>query len=626
MIVNVLPKLLNCLLCYSVYYLIFNSNLSAQTRNLFLISSDKNINTYHNRSNLGLTSDTNNFRFTFSDDFHSTIISGTTPIYREENLLNLQSVYKYSTLLSPLFEVRSFVVKDNYLTTNRTEYNSILSGLQFKPTNYLQTSTLFGFRQDVQQEIKDKGFGFTFITQLDSAIELPIFSNSIFQMEKYIVGDRTLSSKNGIIGMSSNFANNGYDSIQVRYFEHQSDFYISADSNILNLFKIKNNIRSRKEDVVSVLNILNYPLTSNLIVNLNTSVDSRNIGNSYKYFNFKQSNLFPTNVKELRLGGAIQLLYNFDDGSFSTGIGYTERNEDHFLNKIDSVPENIFSQKEKQELQLNNSTQRTNIWGRYSQVISNTDLINFQFSSGILKYNTPSTENVEDRDELAINISLEEQHVFHKNLIMRTTSDVLLTHNVYLLKERSANNLWNRVIRFGVNFVFTPTPYFRSTNSFDVLANYSVYDFESTRSDVKSYSYRQFRLIDSTKWKFNSNFEGILHVQFREYIRGQFAWNSFSERPEEFVDELFFSPTIKYSLDEISFSSGLKSFQQIRYRYVAEKRIYYDNFISAGPTIQISWKKNNFELLCTGWRDYRFLSGERISIINDFQLSAKYLW
>lgn len=613
-----------------VAFLFFVSLLNGQTThapiNFFQFNSDKNINTYQNRGNLDFLNNFGKLNLNLKDNYNSITVAGTTPIYRDENIFSFKSNYKYSDKFSPIAELNSFTVKDNYLTTNKTEFKSLSLGAKFVPINWLNTTAQIASRQDLQQGEKDNGIGYIFSANIDSSQEFFLSPSSFFQFEKYDLGKRIILNSNAIASTVNKFAESGLDSFQVKYFSHQSDFYVFSDSTIAARYKVKNNIRSRNENIISFSNFLNYPISNNLYANVKTSFDLRNIGNSYKYFNFKTTSLFPTNVKELKLDGSFQVNYNSTDYLFSSGVGYSERSEEHSVNKVDSVSENIFTQLENHELLLNNTSRKTNLWGSFEKNISESDNIKFQFSTGILRYDTPSNDNLEDRDELTINILAEEKHIFTNNFVMTTTSDLILNHNVYLLKERSANNLWNRILRLGTSFIFIPNEYLYTTNSFDVLANYSVYDFESFRLDVRSYSFRQFRFLDSTIFKINKKFDAVIHLQFREYLRGQFSWHNFSEKPEEFVDEVFFSTNLKYSEEAEAFTVGMKYFQQIRYRYVDNKKFYYDNFLNVGPTIQLSLKTNNFEFLGNAWRDYRFFSGKNISVINDFRLTIKYSW
>ncbi|MDA0986609.1 MAG: hypothetical protein O3A55_03290 [Bacteroidetes bacterium] len=598
---------------------IFPQTFNSPPINYFQFNSDKNINTYRNRGNINLYASTLNFKLNISDEINSTFISAKTPIYRDENLFFLKSVFSENINFKPVVELRSFIVRDNYQTENKNEYNSILGGVEFKPTNNLQTTSMVGYRNDNQQTINDNGFGYFFNAKIDSAEASIFLPASFLQIEKFSLSNRTLSTINGNIIAINKFTENGYDSIQIKYFDQRSDFYVATDSAL-------KNIRSRVDNIISLQNIFNYPLSEKLFLNFKTLVDLRRINNSYKYYNNSQPSLFPTSVRDFKLGGIIQINYFQKDFQLATGIGYSENNEEHFLTDIQSVQDNIFSARQDLEFQLNNFTKKTNIWARFYKSLSASDYLNLNFSSGILHYNTPSNNNFEDRDELTINTSIEEKHIFNSNLILTSVFDFTLLHNVYLLKERSGNNSWNRVLRLGTNILFTPADNFYSVNSFEVLANYTAYDFERVRANIKSYSYRQFRLIDSTIVKINSDFDAIVYLQFREFLRGQLAWDQFSERPEEFVDEIFFTPNIKYSVSSGNLILGLKYFQQIRYRYIEKVKTYNDDFISIGPTFEINWKQNNFDFSIKALREYRFTSGKNAGVVNDFQLSSRYFW
>ena len=109
-------------------------------------------------------------------------------------------------------------------------------------------------------------------------------------------------------------------------------------------------------------------------------------------------------------------------------------------------------------------------------------------SIGILRYDTPSDQNLEDRDELLVALTLSTWHSVSRSLELGVVLDGTVDHLVYLLKERSANNNYNRVLRLSPRTIYRPAPWLYSLNAFEVLANYPVYDFEQQLPSVKSFS------------------------------------------------------------------------------------------------------------------------------------------
>ena len=150
--------------------------------------------------------------------------------------------------------------------------------------------------------------------------------------------------------------------------------------------------------------------------------------------------------------------------------------------------------------------------------------------------------------ELLITLSGRESHRWNEYFDISVTAEVTLNHIVYLLAVRSANNNWNRIFRLAPELTYTPSPTMRMVNTFEVLANYTVFDYETLVPTVESYSYRQFAFLDSTSYDMSSHMglDFLLHV--RLYERGELQWEAFTERPQQYFQEVTFSPAVRYTI------------------------------------------------------------------------------
>jgi hypothetical protein len=85
--------------------------------------------------------------------------------------------------------------------------------------------------------------------------------------------------------------------------------------------------------------------------------------------------------------------------------------------------------------------------------------------------------------------------------------------------------------------VYRPVRAVTSINTLEVLANYTVYDFEQLLTSVKSYSYRQFGWLDSTSFDLTHSLGIDFYSYWRVYQRGQLNWSEFRERLENSATE-----------------------------------------------------------------------------------------
>ena len=103
---------------------------------------------------------------------------------------------------------------------------------------------------------------------------------------------------------------------------------------------------------------------------------------------------------------------------------------------------------------------------------TNRDSVGFRISSNRLRYDTPDTNNFDDRDELRILFESGYAHKFANDFSFKLRSSVNINHIVYLFGERSADNHWNRVFLISSDITAKLSPRLQTNQSFGVLANY----------------------------------------------------------------------------------------------------------------------------------------------------------
>jgi hypothetical protein len=241
--------------------------------------------------------------------------------------------------------------------------------------------------------------------------------------------------------------------------------------------------------------------------------------------------------------------------------------------------------------------------------MSSSNRLEFSGIASILKYDTPSGSNTDDRDELNFIIYL--GHIYNnlKNFQLTSSVDLSLYHTVYIFGEKSSNNNWNRVIRFTSRSDFNPSEKFRTINIFNVLANYTVYDFEDLISSVKSYSFRQFNIKDSTIYNF-SDYAGIdIYAELKLYERGELNWKAFSLRPVNYFEDKIINAELNYFFNKfITLSAGYRYFEQRRFLYVDGERVFSNAVKTYGPMakFRIYLKDNSFAEIIGSYDYYKY--------------------
>jgi len=92
-----------------------------------------------------------------------------------------------------------------------------------------------------------------------------------------------------------------------------------------------------------------------------------------------------------------------------------------------------------------------------------------------------------------------------------------------------------------------------TVNTFEVLANYTVYDFEYLTSTISSFTFRQFAWVDSSILSLTGRLAVVWWNNIRYYERGELQWSDFSERPRSFIEERTYNGALQYRVNEFLF-------------------------------------------------------------------------
>ncbi|MDD8017068.1 MAG: hypothetical protein PHP42_01720, partial [Bacteroidota bacterium] len=435
------------------------------------------------------------------------------------------------------------------------------------------------------------------------------------------------------INIATDFGEGSKDSVRVHWLNNRWDFFVPADTTITQTFGVSSNIRSRTEQLFGVQNILLYNVGEGFSTQLSTLVETHKINNAFRYKTLINPSAIPfnTTVQEFRLEGTFDVRFQSQSFMSTIGMQISERDEKHLLEKIEGVTQFIqFFQDDraKQESRLDNTALRTTLRTNLLALFSSNDKAVFDGSASVLRYDTPDSLNTDDRDELLINLSLKETHHFSRVFEGAVTAEATLAHSVYLFKDKSANNDWNRIFRLAPELVYHPTSAFTMYNAFEVLANYTVFDFETLIPSVKSYVYRQVAFLDSTSYDITPKVGCDVYVHVRIFERGELKWGDFSERPQQYIQEVTFSPQVRYKYKEQwLFAVGFRSFAQKRFRYVVNERQFESTFLSAGPTTHIIFQFSSLsQIEIVGWKEFQYQSGEKIQDFSNVSMNVRYFF
>ncbi|MBR9979262.1 MAG: hypothetical protein KFH87_14355 [Bacteroidetes bacterium] len=547
----------------------------------------------------------NDWSFSVNERFQRTLIRTDRGTVKDEQNVNVAMNYDVDEQLALVTTFSSFIFSDNRaLALNDLSSNELLGGVHWRPLPTLSFIPQAGVSFDTQQGITDRGFAYA----LDAGLMDFSIGNTLAQAEWHssaeFIDPRFQQEHRGTADFLARFADSGINHTQLLFRSMRREFYLPYDSTLEADRDIAFPTESRDERIVSLRNTLQYRIADPLRLLANVELSQRDIARKRPHRNYGEAiPFFDADITEFRLNGNIQFMFDNNDGT--TGllrIEQSERDEVHEIIGFEGANPTIFARQQSLERQKNNTIRQTQLGLLFSQALSTRDTLSFSASTVKMQYDAPSPENFDDRDELFILAGLRWSHRFSPHFRAALMADVNLRHTVFILAERSANNTWNRVFRVSPATELRIGTSFVSRNSAEVVANYTVYDFETQVQSQRSFSLRQLTLTDSTLLRLGGSVWAELHFHLRLYERGELRWSAFTMRPLQFFDERTLSLSLLRLGARIRASIGIRYYEQRRYGYSGREREPAGILYSYGPTADLRLRlSTSTHVMAEGW-------------------------
>lgn len=546
-------------------------------------------------SNINFEGRYKRFKVYFRNGFNSDITKLSENFARDYNSLKFISTYSVTRNFSAGAGVLSKSLSDNKdIALNKGFNNFYFADLEFVPSNHFYINSKLGLKNEEQIGERNSGIGGV----LESELRNLNLNNFISNGKLYLYHDNLSEKINYNYELSADvtrqFSDNSGNRSILRAYSYRSDFYTPATFSIASTFNVKNNIQSRYEQYVFLGDNLDYKFSNNLKLQISGVYYVKSIENDYKYKpsqgNIVIENIYDSKINENQLQASAKL--EFKKGKFFSNVMalYTERNELHNLINADNI--SVLQQRELERIEKdkNNNSRSSAFLAEAYYVISNTNYLRFMGSSSLLKYDTDSKLNYDDRDELALNAVLTHRFTNLRNFDVETAFEINNSELSYLFKEKSSNNNTNKVYKLTSVSTFSPVKQLVTRNQFQVLANYTVYKFEDLVSQIQSFSFRQLYISDSTFYKFTKNLTLNFFGSLKIYEQGQYNEKNFSVRPLAYYDERITNAQASYAVNEyILFALGFKHFIQRQYVYDKGSKILKRTFTTYGPLLRVEF-------------------------------------
>ncbi len=585
----------------------------------------------------GMNKLSNTYNFTASSLFESDLYWGNlsleekyvgtalTDITNDFRDLN-EWMFKYSVPLDSNFSI--FIRNHWYYSNDRQaggvsklERLSLSPGLSYSLNRLTYIDFTVGKEYNNKIGIEENGWLYTSRANISEIVDgYNYMSRLDYELLKLDDGRNNSSLKiDGTI--AKGFESNDHLGLRLNYNRKDFDNFAGVGNDLFDKSIYKNRLENKISSSIS----LTYSILSNWKISSNIDYNLVKISEEYNKIatNLKFSGI-QRNLEEQFLKVDMNTNYLIKNAEYKLGYRITYRDEkNQAVNKFDLVSieyENL----RNLDKQKDNITNITSLYTETYQALSKKDTLYFDADLSILRYDTPDEQNYSDRDELSYSISAKYKHNLNNNLAFSVLFATNYLHLVYLKSQNSGSNNVNRIFRFNP-IVHINYGNFSMNPSFEVLANYTIYDYETINSGLESYSFRQISYNDTISVKLDNKREIQLQNNIRYYETGTLYWSDFKESPETGNYEQF-SKIMFYTTPGQNYRIGIG----MRYHFLNQEHIYDLSETGINPNIysgksfspetEIVIKFNSkSEISLQGWYEFQYIKGlEKKEIPNLF--------
>ncbi len=369
-------------------------------------------------------------------------------------------------------------------------------------------------------------------------------------------------------------------------------------------------IESRLEQRLGMDADLRFGIVSNLVAEVQLGFSQGDIDRQFKDFVVGVAATAATRrLSEISFNANAMVVWKTDHQRHELSLIASTRDEQNSASRhFDSLTTLQLDTIQLQERIRDNSMSRTQLSLRSLWELSRRDTLSLQATSSMLRYDTPSTANDDDRDELNELISLSFGHRFNEGFRASLTSRVQLTHLVYLRAQRSAMNSWNRIIQLSPSAEWHSS-FIHMNPVFEVLAQYSVYDFEGKAGVPTSFSFRQVSYRDSISIPLATSTFADLRVYFRQFERAELYWSSFAELPQSRNFEQYCKVLANYAPESSVLIGAGGRWYALSQQSLIQRDAVNNLSQSFGPECVFQYTLNSAtRLVFNAWYEFQYLN------------------
>ncbi|MCE1166217.1 MAG: hypothetical protein LWX07_12535 [Bacteroidetes bacterium] len=528
-------------------------------------------------------------RYYIKNNFNSSVTKFSDNFSTDNNNLYVTTDYALSKNVYAGGGVISKLLTGNKdMGLNKGYNNFFFTSLDFVSGDLFSLDTKFGIKNEKQIDVYNTGLSGSLEGRLNRLLVSGFESSGILRVSADEYGEKTNYTGELYSDVRKQFSEYSENESVIRAYTLRTDFYTPATISIIKKYGVENNIQSRYDNYILLSDNLSYKFTKDLSLKVKGAYFFKNIQNAYQYKppggSIFLENIYNNRINENLLQAGIEVEFKKGDFVSKFNGSYSEREENHKPTDLTDVTPQQQRDIENVEMDKNNNSKTSVAYLEVYYHPSALHTFRFQGGSSLMRYDTESQINYDDRDELLFNAVIAHRYYNLRNFYVETSFEFNSSLLDYIYKQKSANNNTNKVYKLNSISIYSPVRAVTTKNYFQVLANYTVYKYEDIVSQVQSFSFRQMYLSDSTDIRISRKFTGGLYGVLKVYEQGQFNNANFSVKPTNYSDERTLGTTITYEMKEfVNFFIGFRHYIRRYYNYEKSEKVLKRTQAIYGP-------------------------------------------
>ncbi|MEE9224873.1 MAG: hypothetical protein V3U68_01580 [Bacteroidota bacterium] len=248
--------------------------------------------------------------------YESRLIRTNQNFIKDEQRFDLELVHPLSNRIAMRFNAISFVFSDNRtIGINEASNHTLLGGIRYEPHPGFRIDPLVGIRFDNQSGERDQGISYQVRAETDR-FDLGGYRMKLFgKFSRDQVLPRRAETDTLAIHVDKVFFEETRNGLSAQLTRLRRDLYFPIDTALGQALNVRNNIESRTENILTVVDTLNYEASRNFSVGIRGQIFNRSVQKEVRYKNISSPAdvLLDTEIEEFRLEGEIQLAYRFSE-------------------------------------------------------------------------------------------------------------------------------------------------------------------------------------------------------------------------------------------------------------------------------------------------------------------------